>query len=108
LKIKSHISKKNCPIEYFSWEEVESLIKVVAGKIRRSSTKKYDSILAVTNGGIIPARLIARELNINDIQFIPIRNKKLDAQQMPKLFKDKKYLIVDEMYDTGIVQVNAL
>jgi hypoxanthine phosphoribosyltransferase len=70
LKIKSYISKKNCPIEYFSWEEVESLIKVVAGKVQRSSTKKYDSILAVTNRGIIPARLIARELNINDIQFI--------------------------------------
>jgi uncharacterized protein len=56
----------------------------------------------VTNWGIIPARLIARELNINDTHFIPIRNKKLDEQRMPLLFKDKKYLIVDEMYDTGI------
>ena len=101
LKVRSHISKKNSPKEYCSWEEVESLIKTVANKIRRLTTKKYDSILAVTNGGIIPARLIARELNINEIHFIPIGNKKLNEQHMPLLFKDKKYLIVDEMYDTG-------
>ena len=58
-------------------------------------------ILGITNGGIIPARLMARELDINRIQFIPIRNKKLQKDDMPKLNKDKKYLIVDDIYDTG-------
>jgi hypoxanthine phosphoribosyltransferase len=65
------------------------------------SAKKYDVILAITNGGIIPARLIARELDISHIQFIPIRNKKLHVEEMLPLLKGKKYLIVDDIYDTG-------
>ena len=99
LSIK--INKKNSHREYCSWEEVESLTKVVADKIKRSKRKRYDAILAVTNGGIIPARLMARELNVKHIQFIPVRNKKLHEYEMPPLFIDKKYLIVDEIYDTG-------
>jgi uncharacterized protein len=44
---------------------------------------------------------MARELNINDIQFIPIRNKKLFINELRPLLKGKKYLIVDDIYDTG-------
>jgi hypoxanthine phosphoribosyltransferase len=94
------LSEKNFPKDYCSWNEVESLTKVVADKIR-DSNKRYDTILGITNGGIIPARLIGRELDIDEIKFIPIRNKKLQKEDMPSLSKDKKYLIVDEIYDTG-------
>jgi uncharacterized protein len=86
--------------EYFNWDEVESLVKLVADKIRRSN-KTYDVILSITNGGIIPARLMARELNVDHIQLIPVRQKKLYEEEMPTLFKSKKYLVVDEIYDTG-------
>jgi uncharacterized protein len=86
--------------EYCSWEEVELLTKTVAQKIQ-TSNKKYDIILGITNGGIIPARLMARELDIDHIQFIPIRNKKLFKKEMPPLFKGKKYLIIDEILDAG-------
>jgi uncharacterized protein len=88
------------PREYYTWQEIEQLVESLAGKIKRSY-KKYDGILAITNGGIIPARLISRELNINDIQFISIRNKKLLIKDICSLIKDKKYLIVDDIYDTG-------
>lgn len=44
---------------------------------------------------------MARELDINHIQFIPVRNKELYTEEMPLLFNDKKYLIIDEIYDTG-------
>jgi uncharacterized protein len=91
---------KSSPKEYCTWQEVEVLVEKLADKVQRSC-KKYDAILAITNGGIVPARLMARELNINDIQFIPIRNKKLFINEMAPLLKGKKYLIVDEIYDTG-------
>jgi hypoxanthine phosphoribosyltransferase len=94
------ISEKNSPKEYCNWEEIESLTKIVADKIRRSN-KMYDAILGITNGGVIPARLMARELNIDYIQLIPVRHKKLYKEEMPLLLKDKKYLIIDEIYDTG-------
>ena len=86
--------------EYCSWEEVELLTKIVADKIR-TSKKRYDAIIGITNGGIIPARLMARELGINQIHFIPVRDRKLQKKEMPPLYKDRKYLIVDEIYDTG-------
>lgn len=94
------ISEKNSPKEYCNWEEIELLTKIVTDKIRRSN-KRYDAILGITNGGIIPARLMARELNIDYIQLIPVRHKKLYKEEMPLLLKDKKYLVIDEIYDTG-------
>lgn len=94
------ISEKNSPKQYCSWHEVEYLTKIVADKIQKSN-KTYDAILGITNGGIIPARLMARELNIDYIQLIPVRHKKLYKEEMPQLLKYKKYLIIDEIYDTG-------
>jgi uncharacterized protein len=100
LKFKGEINEETSPKEYCSWEEVEILTKTVAQKIRNSN-KKYNAILGITTGGIIPATLLARELEVNDIQFIPFSYKKLYTKMMPILPKDKKYLIVDEIYDTG-------
>ena len=97
---KEEVNEKSFPTEYCSWEEVGLLTKIVAAKIQ-SSNKKYDVILGVTNGGIIPARLMAFELDIQHIQFIPVRNKNLHTEEMPQLATDKKYLVVDEIYDTG-------
>ena len=100
MKFKREINKETSAREYCSWEEVDILTKTIAQKIRNSN-KKYDAILGITNGGIIPARGLAKELEINDIQFIPFRNKMLYTKVMPILSKEKKYLIVDEIYDTG-------
>lgn len=100
MKYKGKINKETSSKEYCSWEEVGILTKTIAQKIRNSN-KKYDAILGITNGGIIPARVLAKELEVSDIQFIPIRNKKLYTKVIPILSKDKKYLIVDEIYDTG-------
>jgi hypoxanthine phosphoribosyltransferase len=66
-----------------------------------SSNKKYDVILGITNGGIIPARLIARELDINRILFIPVRSKELHIEGMAPMFDSQKYLAIDDIYDTG-------
>jgi uncharacterized protein len=101
LNFKDEINEVNSPKEYCSWEEVEYLIRVLADKIIKKSNKKYDILLGITNGGIIPAKLMARELNIDYIQFIPVRNKELQREEMPLLQIDKKYLVIDEIYDTG-------
>ena len=76
------------------------MVKKLAFKIH-TSQKKYEIILGITNGGIIPARLIARELGIDRIQFIPVRNKEIQTDEMPLLHSGNKYLLIDEIYDTG-------
>jgi hypoxanthine phosphoribosyltransferase len=66
LKFKGEINKETSPRKYCSWEEVDILTKTIAQKIRNSN-KKYDAILGITNGGIIPAMVLAKELEVNDI-----------------------------------------
>jgi uncharacterized protein len=100
LSYKTQISEESSPKEYCTWQEIEALVEKLVHTMRRSG-KKYDVILAVANGGIIPARLIARELDVNHIQFILVRNKKLYAEDILSLLKGKKYLIADDIYDTG-------
>ena len=100
MNYNTSINEESSPKEYCSWIEIEELVKEIANLIQRSK-KKYDLILAITNGGIIPARLLARELDIDNIQFIPIRNKKLYREEMLSLDRNKKYLVVDDIYDTG-------
>lgn len=102
MKSDARIDEKTSGKEFSSWEEIRLLTKIVADKVR-GSKKKYDAILGITNGGIIPARLIAQELNIVYIQFIPVRYKNLIIDEMPCLDLTKKYLVVDDIYDTGYV-----
>ena len=85
---------------YLDWDDIENLVKKTALKIKKNNNKKYDLIIGIKNGGMIPAILISRELDINDIEFITIRKNKIF--KFNKFHKDKKYLlIIDEIYDTG-------
>jgi uncharacterized protein len=84
---------------YLNCDDIENLVKKTALKIKKNN-KKYDLIIGIKNGGIIPAILISRELDINDIEFITIGKHKIF--KFNKFHKDKKYLlIIDEIYDTG-------
>jgi uncharacterized protein len=100
LNFKVQISEESSPKEYCTWREIEVLVEKLV-HIIQTSGEKYDAILAITNGGIIPARLIARELDISNLQFMPMRNKELHLEEMFPLLKGRKYLIVDDIYDTG-------
>ena len=94
------VNEFSSPKENYSWMQIELLVKKVANKIL-SSNKRYDVILGITNGGIVPARLIARELEINHLLIIPVRSKELHEEEMLPLFNNKKYLVIDDIYDTG-------
>ena len=84
--------------EQCSWFEISYLVKELAKKI---GGKKYDCILGIANGGIIPAKLHAEELRIDAIHLIPIRSKAVITSELPRLDRKKKYLVVDDIYDTG-------
>ena len=100
MNYSSPISEESSLKEYCTWIEIETLVENLANIIRASG-KRHDVILAITTGGIIPAKLIATELEIKYIQLVPIRNKKLQINEMIPLVKDKRYLVVDDIYDTG-------
>ena len=87
--------KKN---DYLDWNNIENLVKKTALKIKENN-KKYDLIIGIKSGGIIPAKLISRELNINNIDFISVKmNQIFTSSNFPR---NKKYLLIDDIYDTG-------
>jgi hypoxanthine phosphoribosyltransferase len=67
----------------------------------QANKSKYDAILGITNGGIVPAKLLSRELGIDAIQFVPMRNKTVIKSEMPVLDTNRRYLVIDDIYDTG-------
>ncbi|MGI9011399.1 MAG: hypothetical protein ACXWFZ_04835 [Nitrososphaeraceae archaeon] len=94
-KVSTDLNLKN---DYLDWDDIENLVKKTVLKIKKNN-KKYDLIIGIKNGGIIPAILISRELDINDIEFISIKRNKIF--KFNKFHKNKKYLLIDEIYDTG-------
>ncbi len=96
--MKKVSTDQNLKNDYLDWDDIENLVKKTALKIKKNN-KKYDLIIGIKNGGIIPALLISRELDINDIEFISIKRNKIF--KFNKFHKNKKYLLIDEIYDTG-------
>jgi len=86
--------------QHCSWQEIERLVKNVAAQVNKSGTR-YDCILAITKGGIVPARLLSRETGIDVVQLVPMRDKTVVMSEMPVLDPGKRYLVIDDIYDTG-------
>ena len=69
------------------WSEIESIVKKLSNKISKLP-KTFTSITTVSRGGLIPARLIADQL---DIEKIFVDKRKINSNS----------LFVDDIYDTG-------
>jgi hypoxanthine phosphoribosyltransferase len=86
-----------------SWNDIDRMVKVICQKIKSkigNHLEKYE-IIAITNGGIIPATIISYKLGIKNIHLFPIIDKKIIHNKIPILKTTKKYLLIDEIYDTG-------
>ncbi len=70
-----------------SWTRIESLTKILSEKIKKSSTE-FQSISTITRGGLVPARLLADRLGINEVL--------VDKNKIPS-----DSLFVDDIYDSG-------
>jgi xanthine phosphoribosyltransferase len=93
-------------IKYFpvSWEELHRHAKALAW--RMSELGPWDGIVAVTRGGLVPAAIIARELNIRLIDTVCISSYDHTAQRDVRVLKrfdgdGERWLIVDDLVDTG-------
>ena len=96
--MKEGTTDLNLKKDYLDWNDIENLVKKTALKIKENN-KKYDLIIGIKNGGIIPAKLISRELDINDIDFISVKiHQMFTSSNFPR---NKKYLLIDDIYDTG-------
>ena len=70
-----------------SWKRIESITQLLAKKVK-STKKEFNSISTITRGGLVPARLMADIMDINEIL--------VDKNKIPS-----DSLFVDDIYDSG-------
>lgn len=82
------------------WEGVEASVKALCAKIETLTDEiNIDLVVGIARGGVIPARLVANELNVQDSETI----KKTDSVNdiFLKLNGYLRILFVDDINDSG-------
>jgi xanthine phosphoribosyltransferase len=92
---------KNFPV---SWEELHRHAKALSWRL--AEMQPFRGIVAVTRGGLVPAAIIARELNIRLIDTICVSTYDHQSIRDAKVLKGWEgdstgWLIIDDLVDTG-------
>lgn len=87
-----------------SWEELHRNARVLAWRLVQGGP--YDGVVAITRGGLVPAAIVARELNLRLVDTICIATYEHKDQGRPNILKSvdgdgEGMLIVDDLVDTG-------
>ena len=89
-----------------SWEEIHRNRKALAQRL--SELKPYRGIIAVTRGRLVPAAIVARELDIRLIDTFCVLSYNQKTKGEIKVLKESNvanngegWLIVDDLVDTG-------
>ncbi len=93
--------KKAFPV---SWQELHRDAKALAWRL--SEMADFDAVVAITRGGLVPAAIVARELEIRVIDTICVASYDHQAQGSVRVLKGVEgdgsgMLIVDDLVDTG-------
>ena len=94
--------KKVYPV---SWQQLHQDCKALAWRLLDIGS--WDKIVAVARGGLVPAAIIARELDIRFVDTVCVSSYTLRTQGETKILKrithdnNEKILIIDDLVDTG-------
>jgi uncharacterized protein len=83
-----------------TWDTLEREMKSLA----KSIEKKPNAIVAVVRGGLVPARLLARDLHVKDVYAITVRRVGEERRLTVDILEDirgKHLLLVEDMIETG-------
>lgn len=88
-----------------SWEQLQRDCRSLA---RRLVTRPWDRIIGIARGGLVPAAIIARELDVRLVDTVCISSYSLREQGDLQVLKNidlsgdpDRTLIVDDLVDTG-------
>jgi xanthine phosphoribosyltransferase len=89
-----------------SWEELHRTAKALAWRLIELGP--FEGIVAITRGGLVPAAIVARELELRVIETISVASYDDKDRGDLKILKSaavpdggKGWLIVDDLVDTG-------
>jgi len=92
---------------YIKWDEFHQDVKNLCKKIQK--TKKIDKIVAISRGGLLPAGIIAYEMDIRNCHSINIAtyigNKHKELDKLENLEDvgevNENTLVIDDLSDSG-------
>ena len=87
-----------------SWEQLHRDSKALAWRL--VDMKKWKGIITITRGGLVPASIIARELEIRLVDTVCISSYDFKDQDDIKILKSvdidsNDWLLIDDLVDTG-------
>jgi xanthine phosphoribosyltransferase len=87
-----------------SWEELHRDARALSWRLAERGP--FEGIVAVTRGGLVPAHIVARELDIRLIDTVCVSTYDEQEQRAAEVLKSKSgtgagWLIVDDLVDTG-------
>ena len=100
--------QKSFPV---TWDQFHRDSRALAWRLQGQGP--FDAVIAIARGGLVPAAIVARELNIRTIESVAVKSYDHQAQGEIKVLKGiagellerakkgSKMLIVDDLVDTG-------
>jgi len=92
---------------YLSWNDVAYLVD----RITAGVTGRIDALIAVSRGGIVPAGLLAKRLNVRQVFIAAVSFFRDEDQQLEwpvylqfpedRLLRDQRILVVDDIWEHG-------
>jgi xanthine phosphoribosyltransferase len=88
-----------------SWDELHRNARALAWRLLELGP--FEGIVAVTRGGLVPASIVARELDIRLIDTVCVASYEHKDQGAVKVLKDAMagdgagWLLIDDLVDTG-------
>ena len=94
-----------------SWDQFHRDARALAWRL--SAAGPFEALIAITRGGLVPAAIVARELNVRVIETVCIASYhdyksqgglqvlKTIAAELLKKVDGAKVLVVDDLVDTG-------
>lgn len=96
---------------HVSWDQLHRDARALAWRLQSVAPEDgWRAVVAITRGGMAPAMIVARELDIRTVDTISVKSYNHQAQTAPRVIKAPDLaligdgtgvLIVDDLVDTG-------
>jgi xanthine phosphoribosyltransferase len=104
----SNPANKSFPV---TWDQFHRDSRALAWRL--AALGPFDAVVAIARGGLVPAAIVARELNIRIVESVAVKSydhqskgdvrvlKPISAEILAMGKNGKKVLLVDDLVDTG-------